>query len=81
MDEISWYIGIRIARDGAGAVHWFIESSDGLSHGHLVDEGRPASLMGAVLACRREAFAEMQRLVAGEQIEFVFPDAPPHVGP
>lgn len=64
MEEISWYIGARISRDRHGNIHWFVESSDGLSHGHLVDEGTPTTMMGAVLEVRREAFAELIRLHA-----------------
>lgn len=64
MEEVSWYIGARIARDRNGNIHWFIESSDGFSGGHLVDEGSPTTMMAAILEVRREAFAEMIRLHA-----------------
>lgn len=64
MEELSWYVGVRIARNQAGGIHWFVESSDGLSGGHLVDEGMPTTVMAAVLAGRRELFNELIRLVA-----------------
>jgi hypothetical protein len=64
MEELSWYVGARITRDRHGNVHWFVESSDGLSHGHLVDEGTPTTLMAAILCSRREVFAELVRLAA-----------------
>lgn len=63
MEEVSWYVGMRISRTRAGAVHWFVESSDGLSGGHLVDEGSPANLTAAVLAARTAAFMELIRFV------------------
>jgi hypothetical protein len=70
VEEIAWYVGCRIGRDTHGNIHWFIESSDGLSGGHLVDEGSPTTLMAAVLAVRREAFAELIRLVNGVPQQF-----------
>jgi len=66
LDEVSWYVGIRIGRDAGGGVHWFVESSDGLSYGNLVDEGTPSTLMGAILAARRETFAELLRLALAQ---------------
>jgi len=75
MEEVSWYIGARITRDQHGNVHWFIESSDGLSHGHLVDEGSPTTLMAATLSVRREMFAELLRLVDGTAQQLPFPNA------
>lgn len=62
MEEISWYVGARITRNGIGAVHWFVESSDGLSHGHLVDEGIPTGMMKAITDARAAVFYEFVRL-------------------
>jgi hypothetical protein len=80
MDEITWYVAGRIARDRHGNVHWFVESSDGLSHGHLVDEGSPTTLTAAALAARRAIFGELVRLIGDSTVQLPFPDAPPHVG-
>lgn len=80
MEEIGWYIGARITRDRHGNVHWFIESSDGLSHGHLVDEGTPTTLMAAAICVRREMFTELLRLVATRPDMDLPPVRPPAPG-
>jgi hypothetical protein len=79
MEELSWFVGARISRDRYGNVHWFVESSDGLSHGHLVDEGTPTTLIAAVLSVRRAVFAELLTMEHHTPQELPFPDAPPHV--
>ena len=75
MEEVSWYVGCRITRAKGGGVHWFVESSDGLSHGHLVDEGTPTTVMAAILAARRASFYELVRL-ADQLDPLDYPSAP-----
>lgn len=62
MEEVNWYVGARVSRSRGGNVHWFVESSDGLSHGNLVDEGNTDSLLDAIIRCRMEVFSELLRL-------------------
>jgi hypothetical protein len=73
MEEVSWHVGAWISRDRAGGVHWFVSSSDGLSHGHLVDEDSPTTLMAAVLAVRRTVFGELMDLHSKLPPETVLP--------
>lgn len=72
MEELNWYVGARITRTSFGAVHWFVESADGLSHGHLVDEGTPPGIMKATLDVRSAVFAELVRLANGMPQELPF---------
>lgn len=73
MEEVSWFIGARIARDVIGNIHWFVESSDGLSHGNLVDEGSPRDLLQAMHAVDRAVIDELYRLYTSriEQLRMI----------
>lgn len=73
MDEISWYVGARITRDVLGNIHWFVESSDGLSHGNLVDEGSPIDMLHATWQVCEAIGGEFHRLYTGrvEQLKFI----------
>lgn len=80
MEEVNWYIGARITRSSGGGIHWFIESSDGLDGGHLVDEATPDTLMGAILTVRQEIFAELIRMYNAGSFQLRFPCTRPPQG-
>jgi hypothetical protein len=73
MEELSWYVGARITRNSGGGIHWFVESSDGLSGGNLVDEATPDTVMVAILSVRQEVFAELLRLYNTATFQYKLP--------
>lgn len=77
MTEVSWHVGIHITRSAGGDVHWYVDGSDGLDVGYLIDEAHTTTLTGAVLAARRTCFMELMKAATAQALADGRPGEPP----